>query len=373
MFSNIDCVVDRKHSSGKEHIFHSKMDNVCDKCRALVPRYPPLNEIENVYNRILLNQEDDHEECVKALLEAGADVNGERSHSGAALVQAASRGHAKRLQALITAGADVNNHYDIKFCPMEARGLGIKECRNALTEAITKDNIDCVKLLIKAGACVNKIGHKEMFALRLAVEKDNVTCADLLIKAGASVNGGRRPIYTPLYFTIKNKAHLCMDLLLTSGADVHNTGYACHGNTALMLVKEKECCRLLLKYHTQINRRDRYGQNALRIYMMNASPINEDICSLLFAAGETTPETFTRWHYYPFREIRVADYLPQINMKFDLKHLCREAIRKHLLKVDRHTNLFDRVPRLGLPKSLTEYLLYYMSLDSSSQQDKGTK
>ena len=81
----------------KNHIFHSKMDKVCDRCRALVPRYPPPNEKENAYNRILLNQEDDHEECVKALLEAGADVNGERAHSGAALVQAASRGHVKRL------------------------------------------------------------------------------------------------------------------------------------------------------------------------------------------------------------------------------------------------------------------------------------
>ena len=262
----------------------------------------------------------------------------------------------------------MNNHYDRKFCPMEARGLGIKECRNALTEAITKGNIDCVKLLIKAGACVNKIGHKEMFTLRLAVEKDNVTCVDLLIKAGASVNGGRRPIYTPLYYTITNKSYLCLDLLLRSGADVHNTGYACRGNTALMLVKDVECCRLLLKHHTQINRRDRHGQNALRIYMMNADTVNKEICSLLFAAGETTPETFTKWYHAPM-EFSAADYLPQIKNKFYLSHLCRVAIRKYLLRLDMHTDLFDRVPRLGLPRSLTEYLLYDMSLDSPSQPD----
>ena len=183
------------------------------------------------------------------------------------------------------------------------------------------------------------------------------------------MNGGRRPIYTPLYYTITNKSYLCLDLLLRSRADVHYTGYACHRNTALMLVKDEECCRLLLKHHTQINRRNRHGQNALRIYMMNADPINKEICSLLFAAGETTPETFTRWHHHLPKDISVADYLPQINIKFNLSHLCREAIRKHLLKVDRHTNLFDRVPRLGLPRSLTEYLLYDMSLDSPSQPD----
>ena len=40
-----------------------------------------------------------------------------------------------------------------------------------------------------------------------------------------------------------------------------------------------------------------------------------------------------------------------------LKHLCRETIREHLLQMSQD-NLFVRVPRLGLPKSLTGYLLY---------------
>ena len=67
----------------------------------------------------------------------------------------------------------------------------------------------------------------------------------------------------------------------------------------------------------------------------------------------------------------MADYLPQIQIKFNLKHLCREAIRKHLLKLDPHTHLFDRVPRLGLPSLLTEYLLYDMSLDVPAEDEDG--
>ena len=91
------------------------MDKLCDECRALASSYPPLREGETVYTKILLNQRDDHEECVKALLEAGADMNAEKSYSGNALVQAAILGHVKRLQTLIRAGADVNKHYDVVY------------------------------------------------------------------------------------------------------------------------------------------------------------------------------------------------------------------------------------------------------------------
>ena len=216
-----------------------------------------------------------------------------------------------------------------------------------------------------------EVGNKEISVLRLAVEKDNVTCADLLIKAGADVNGGPRPLFnTPLYYAVKNKAHRCLDLLLRSGADVHRTDCLMIVKqpgrfTTLMLVKDEKCCRLLLKHHSRINGRDHKSHNALRKYMSSANPINKEICSLLFAAGETAPETVKKRWIQPDKPINISDYLPQINIKFDLKHLCREAIRKHLLDLDRHTNLFDRMPRLGLPTSLAEYLLYYMSLDMS--------
>ena len=49
--------------------------------------------------------------------------------------------------------------------------------------------------------------------------------------------------------------------------------------------------------------------------------------------------------------------------KMPLKHICREAIRNHLLKLDPHQNLFGRIPKLGLPSALTSYLLYNLSLE----------
>ena len=51
-----------------------------------------------------------------------------------------------------------------------------------------------------------------------------------------------------------------------------------------------------------------------------------------------------------------------------LLNLCREAIRKHLLQMSPHENLFGRVPRLGLPSIITNYLLYDQTLDEEDQR-----
>ena len=62
--------------------------------------------------------------------------------------------------------------------------------------------------------------------------------------------------------------------------------------------------------------------------------------------------------------ISAVDYL-ELPRGPNLSHLCREAIRNHLLDIDRHENLFVRVPRLGLPPVLNDYLLYNVSLNRS--------
>ena len=62
-------------------------------------------------------------------------------------------------------------------------------------------------------------------------------------------------------------------------------------------------------------------------------------------------------------------FLPLSGCDFSLKHLCRKAIRKHLLQVDKHTNLFTRVTQLELPGHLPEYLVYDMSLEKEYKFD----
>ena len=48
-----------------------------------------------------------------------------------------------------------------------------------------------------------------------------------------------------------------------------------------------------------------------------------------------------------------------------LKHLCREAIRNHMLEYNSTGNLFVKVKKLGLPAVLCDYLLYHLSVDEN--------
>ena len=54
--------------------------------------------------------------------------------------------------------------------------------------------------------------------------------------------------------------------------------------------------------------------------------------------------------------------------EINLKHFCRDVLKNHLLKIDRHENLFVRVPRLGLPKSLQLFLLYNQTLNNDDEK-----
>ena len=185
------------------------------------------------------------------------------------------------------------------------------------------------------------------------------------------------------------------------------------GNTALHIVKTIVKGYLLLAAGAKINIFNDQKHNALRSYIFWGNvraldyrrrrvhiyspeyeePLRENVCMLLYAAGETLGGTTVKGEYVPehmsvtpahcllFRAegahlidnftvvnktFPVPEYLLFKDLKPCLSHLCREVIRKHLLKLDLHTNLFVRAPQLGLPKSLTSYILYDQSLEDDN-------
>ena len=48
------------------------------------------------------------------------------------------------------------------------------------------------------------------------------------------------------------------------------------------------------------------------------------------------------------------------NSVLSLKNICRKVIRKTLIEMNPRRNLLQTVPKLGLPSSLNDYLLYFM-------------
>ena len=101
--------------------------------------------------------------------------------------------------------------------------------------------------------------------------------------------------------------------------------------------------------------------------------LNVKTHNLLFAAGENFMMFNGSIRSFQWGSVSLIGLSPPDRT---LTNLSREIIRKYLLKVDRHWNLFHRIPKLGLPSPLIKYLLYDQSLDddddSSSVNDRGS-
>ena len=121
-----------------------------------------------------------------------------------------------------------------------------------------------------------------------------------------------------------------------------------------------KCTQLMFKSGVQINRK-KFGhthnalENALiELHRNRSRKVSDTVAPVLFfAAGEKIHrkieiETLKSFSYLSDKTIKrrwLLRYLPLSGRNFSLKHLCRKAIRKHMLQVDKYTNLFTRVIR----------------------------
>ena len=336
---------------------------------------------------------------VLLLVAAGADVNIKDKNNNCALHFACfGVSHCSNMEILLKAGADVNSKNaegrSPLFCALYRKyDHNFYEEHNPYEEA--------VNILIKAGADVNADTPDGRTALLSAAEHGFVKCMKALLEKGADVNKGRnREGETALICASRGDHFGCFDsleavvdintacghykgleLLLEAGADVNATDS--DGGNALILRghydydeyyirymnRYPKFIKRLLRAGININKFSRpQGKNALGIFLdykfkyqneKDDSMINTEInydaaIMVLYAAGETLDGI-------------VEDKIPEVikfeDEKLELKHICREAIRKHLLKLDPHQHLFSRIPELGLPSALSKYLLFNSSLE----------
>ena len=324
--------------------------------------------------------EEGNDECMGVLIDEGADVNHTNDFGYSALWHAVFKGHSKCTQLLIEAGADVN---------------GKKDCEPIMAAAFT-GSFECMEILIKAGADVNKVQTSCVVGLiksytydpkdadlcwNIELDPDaeslekstplidatrfgHEKCVDFLTKAGADVNTARIRGRTALIYAVIKDRMSCVDVLISAGADVNLVDNL--GNTPYILscYFGVNTAKSLLQAGAKINLVNATRENALQYGHLFDSCTYKDKTTLLFmyAAGELI-DVAALENLKVSRKVPGLDVLFEENLQFKLKHLCREAIRKHLLSLDPHSHLFGRVPRLGLPSLLNRYLLYDMSLD----------
>ena len=356
---------------------------------------------------------DCHLACLAALIEAGADVNeelrtGETPLHFHPLQHKLSYDNKTRdvhfqcIQLLVEKGADVNIRQQDGQLPLH--------------KAAEANHANCVELFIKLGADVNTKANNGKTPLLTAVERGCYESIEKLIQMGADVNIGKSENCPPLFTLTTNGFHKCLKLMIQSGADVNfhqdnrnrtplmeaayrmdhksvriliDSGANVNsstdtGLTALMFaacynnewVPGNFCTNYLLNAGAHVNKINSFGQNALQIsvawntycywqeYYDNRS--GKDAVMLLLAAGESIKgATVDRINFYGHcdRTIDIPAYLLEFRqIKLSLKWACREVIRKKLIQSDPHTNLFVRVPKLGLPKPLHLFLLYDIDL-----------
>ena len=322
-----------------------------------------------------------NDECVELFIELGANVNFTDRTIRPALMCAihakSTSAHIKCIEILIKSGADINTIYSNRYTKS-----------TPLEEAADNSTPEVASLLIKAGADVNM--GTTVFPLYLATQRGKFQVAKVLTDAGADVNKRNSRGETALHAVFTFFSQGCFNLMLKSGADVNistNEGVtplmraarACwhlqqmkiFEMTVLQIKNEKvrsikRICRLL-KVGAQIGRRDHMGKNSLEYSMEQNQKNVREIQMLLYAAGETldgpTVTVCDRQRLGVLIDIDIPEYFQEQKENLDLKHLCREAIRKHLIDLDPHQHLFGRIPQLGLPSIVTEYLLYDCSLD----------
>ena len=297
-------------------------------------------------------------DCVDLLLASGASVNSTDESTYPPIIHATRHFRYEGcVETLVNAGADVN----VKGCD------GI----TPLMYAAERAQDETVGVLIKAGADVNEEDDVGMNPLLRAVMGQSRRCVERLIEAGAAVNAVTEFIGMPnsaLAQASETNADL-VNLLIESGGDV-NIPSSAGGIVAFSSSCTIASARKLLKAGAKVNVCNRDGINTLKRYIAhNSRAPDKDICMLLFAAGDliggSTFRASCDYFSHKIQQVQVPEFLLREDLIFSLKHLCRQAIRKHLLSLDPHQHLFGRVPRLGLPDVLCKYIVYNIALEEN--------
>ncbi|XP_027491035.1 putative ankyrin repeat domain-containing protein 31 isoform X14 [Corapipo altera] len=90
---------------------------------------------------------------------------------------------------------------------------------NLLHRAVTHQDVDLVRKIIKAGGNVNAQDYSGLTALHIASVEGFYGIANLLLKAGADVNAAEKKQITPLQDAVKEGHYEVVNLLLWYGAD----------------------------------------------------------------------------------------------------------------------------------------------------------
>ena len=394
--------------SGHEFsVMASKGQEMCESCHD----FPKLVQaLKNA--RMFEAVSDKHLDCLKAAIDAGADVNEYDEPTGTRKIILDGLNLANELgydddEVLLTVA---KNDSDINDPPQET----------ALVLAVEDDWSAGVEILIKSGADVNKPDTFGRTPLIVAVENGKDEFLEVLIQARADVNV-KQKLYDDVMINSNylwnmrlemrpmigrtalmhaaNKGNIrYVELLLKAGADVNivqtlkldfgeltfaAVSYAAisrsmevfnllidaEADVAMCYLHETslEILHKLLEAGIKVNKIYYGGRNALNQCIDHPETNEKEKqikkIEILHAAGETLSRS--KAYFKPWTPNLWKYQTDELN----LMSICREFIREHLLQMSQ-VNLFYNIPRLGLPAALCNYLLYKISLYDDEEEEE---
>ena len=245
------------------------------------------------------------------------------------------------------------------------------QIRYFLVSAVKMIETSIGNLEIISGNDVKKNFHVNVdnVALTYAARTGQYKCVKLMIQEGVDVKTTDKRGNNVLFYASENGYENIVNILLHAGAHVNHTNRVGSGALKAAVVNGHDRVALLLiQAGADVNKKRKDGRRPLS----EAVRYGRVKCvKLLLAAGATVNRT----HGYPppcrnGSEIQnlldSAEVTIQTNL--DLKHICREVIRKHLQQLD-CLNLFPLIPMLGLPSPVCDYLLYRQEIVSDDNGD----
>ena len=145
-------------------------------------------------------------DVLNVLLAAGASVSGRRAQY---VFAAAQFGYADALAALIAAGADPN------AVPLDNKGT------TPVSVAARHGDAATLKVLVDAGADVEKSNISGSSPLYLAAQEGHAEAIELLIAAGADVDAPRDTGATPCFIACVDGHVDALKVLIKAGCDAH--------------------------------------------------------------------------------------------------------------------------------------------------------
>ena len=371
--------VNKEDNEQRTALFYAASVGIANGLKVLIQKGADVNKHDrNKCTPLILAAFNGHKEVISLLIRAGADINSCDSSNRTALVYSIIEEYIDCSEVLIEAGADVKvtlpyTGYDsVLMLAVQSdlntivnlllkAGAGVnsrnRSGETALINAIAQENTCCLNLLIQAGADVNMLYQNDETALMLALIGGHSQCVAPLIEAGADVNGKSRTGESALSYALMGRNGDCIRVMIEAGADGHGS-MLLHKLVASQSVGDFMDCttdskiKTLLRAGAMVNNTvDNLVTLCVKSQMRYARKLI--VASLLVAAGEDflTADCNTIFPNYPLER----------NI-LNLKDLCSDTIRDHLLELDPRVNLFIRVPKLGLPASITRFMLHKESV-----------